>query len=173
MSVSTAGEQGNSESEWPTIADDGLVIAFESSADNLVPNANGGIFVHDDRPTADLSVAKSDSPDPVIKGNELTYTVVVTNNGPGAAITVKLTDSLPADVSLVSVTTTTGSCTEMDRIVTCEFFSLAIGANATVTIVVTPKRTGIITNTVQVTSMSPDPNLANNTDTEDTTITQH
>src|SRR5688500_18014568 len=89
VSVSTAGEQGNSESEWPSISDDGLVIAFESSSDNLVPNANGGIFVHDDRPAADLSVAKSDSPDPAARGAVLTYTVVVTNNGPGSAAAVQ------------------------------------------------------------------------------------
>src|SRR5688572_31907356 len=80
VSVSTAGEEGNSESQWPTISDDGLVTAFQSSADNLVPNANGGIFAHDDRPTADLSVAKSDSADPVSKGAQLTYSIVVTRS---------------------------------------------------------------------------------------------
>ena len=172
VSVSTAGEQGNSESEWPTISDDGLVIAFESSADNLVPNANGGIFVHDDRPAADLSVAKSDSPDPVTKGNELTYTLVVTNNGPGVALMVQLTDSLPADVQFVSVMTIAGSCTEVSGIVTCELGNLANGANATVTIVVTAKKTGNITNAAQVSSMSPDPNQANNTDMEETVVSK-
>src|SRR5688572_29037758 len=80
VSVSTAGEEGNSESQWPSISDDGLVVAFQSSADNLVPNANGGIFAHDDRPAADLSVAKSDSPDPVSKGAQLTYSIVVTRS---------------------------------------------------------------------------------------------
>ena len=75
VSVSTAGEEGNSESQWPSISDDGLVTAFQSSADNLVLNANGGIFVHDDHAAADLSVTKSDSPDPVSKGAALTYSI--------------------------------------------------------------------------------------------------
>jgi hypothetical protein len=34
---------------------------------------------------ADLSVTKTGSPDPVMTGNDLTYTVTVTNNGPDPA----------------------------------------------------------------------------------------
>ena len=172
VSVSTAGEQGNSESEWPSISDDGLVTAFESSSDNLVPNANGGIFVHDDRPSADLSVAKSDSPDPVSKGSQLTYTVSVTNNGPAQATTVTLTDVLPVDVRFVSVTSSAGSCTQASGTINCALGNLTNGANVTVTIVVTPRRAGTITNTAQVSSGSPDTNPANNTDTEETVVTR-
>jgi uncharacterized repeat protein (TIGR01451 family) len=172
VSVSTAGEQGNSESEWPSISDDGLVIAFESSSDNLVPNANGGIFAHDDRPTADLSVAKSDSPDPATKGASLTYSIVVTNNGPGSAADVQLTDSLPATVQFVSATSTAGSCAQTGGTVSCNLGDLNNEASVTVTIVVTPKKAGTITNTAQVSSISPDPNQANNTDTEETTVTR-
>jgi uncharacterized repeat protein (TIGR01451 family) len=170
VSVSTAGELGNSESEWPTISDDGLVTAFESSSDNLVPNANGGIFAHDDRPAADLSVAKSDSPDPATKGASLTYSIVVTNNGPGSAEDVQLTDSLPANVQFVSAASTAGSCAQTDGTVSCNLGDLSNGASVTVTIIVTPKKVGTITNTAQVSSMSPDPNQANNTDTEETTV---
>ncbi|MCI0644217.1 MAG: calcium-binding protein [Chloroflexi bacterium] len=168
VSVSTAGEQGNSESQWPTISDDGLVTMFESSADNLVPNANGGIFAHDDRPAADLSVAKSDSPDPVTKGAALTYSVVVTNNGPAQATGVTLTDQLPLNVRFGSVVTTAGSCTEAAGTITCDLGVLDNGASATVTIIVTPKKLGTITNTAHVSSLQPDPNAANNTDTQAT-----
>jgi uncharacterized repeat protein (TIGR01451 family) len=170
VSVSTAGEQGNSESQWPTISDDGLVTAFQSSSDNLVPNANGGIFVHDDRPAADLSVAKSDSPDPVSKGAQLTYSVVVTNNGPGSAAGVQLIDTLPASVQFVSATSTAGSCTQSGSTVACNLGDVSNGSSVTVTIIVTPKKTGTITDTAQVNSVSPDPNAANNSDTEQTTV---
>lgn len=176
VSVSTSGEQANSESMLPTISDDGLVIAFQSNADNLVPEDTSpttDIFVHDDRPSADLSVMKSDAPDPVSKGSALTYSVVVTNSGPGSAARVQLTDVLPADVQFVSVTSSAGSCAEADGTVTCELGSLTSGANATVTIVVRPKKVGTITNTAQVSSISPDPNLANNADTEDTMVVPH
>ena len=170
VSVSTAGEQGDSESQWPTISDDGLVTAFQSSASNLVQGANGGIFVHDDRPAADLSVTKSDSPDPVTRGAELTYSIVVTNNGPGSAASVQLTDSLPVNVQFVSATSTAGSCAQTGSTVTCNLGDLSSGSSVTVTIIVTPKKAGTITNTAQVTSISPDPNAANNTDTEETTV---
>ena len=39
--------------------------------------------------------------------------------------------------------------------------------------VVKPRILGIITNTVQVTGLQPDPDPANNTDTEDTTVVAH
>src|SRR5919109_3438436 len=152
VSVSTAGVEGNSESQWPSISDDGLVTAFQSSADNLVPGANGGIFVHDDRPAADLSVAKSDSPDPVSKGAQLTYSIVVTNNGPGSASSVQLTDSLPVNVQFVSATSTAGSCTQTGSTVACNLGDLSTSSSITVTITVTPKKAGTITNTAQVNS---------------------
>lgn len=170
VSVSTAGEQGTSESEWPSIADDGLVTTFESSSDNLVPNANGGIFVHDDRPAADLSVVKSDSPDPVSKGTQLTYSIVITNNGPGTATGVQLSDTLPASVQLVSAASTAGSCTQSGSTVACNLGELSNGTSVTVTIIVTPKKAGTLTNTAQVSSSSPDPNTANNTDIEQTIV---
>jgi uncharacterized repeat protein (TIGR01451 family) len=171
VSVSTAGVEGNSESEWPTISDDGLVTAFESSSDNLVPNANGGIFVHDDRPAADLVVTKSDSPDPVRRGGSLTYNVEVTNQGLNPAVAVLLTDQLPANVRFVSVTPS-GSCTQANGTVTCSLGNIVNDRSETITITVTPRRTGTVTNTAQVSSLSPDPNLANNTDSEETVITR-
>jgi uncharacterized repeat protein (TIGR01451 family) len=171
VSVSTAGVEGNSESEWPTISDDGLVTAFESSSDNLVPNANGGIFAHDDRPATDLAVTKSDLPDPVSRGGTLTYSALVTNQGLNPAVAVSLTDQLPANVRFVSVTPS-GNCTEANGTVTCSLGDIPNGDSATIMITVTARRTGTVTNTAQVSSLSPDPNLANNTDSEDTVITR-
>lgn len=170
VSVSTAGEQGNSESINSKISDDGLVVAFQSNSNNLVPNANGGLFLHDDRPPADLSVVKSDSPDPVSRRAQLTYSVVVTNNGPSSAANVQLTDTLPADVEFVSVTATAGSCTQTENTVGCSLGDLSNGSSVTVTIIVTANKVGTLTNTAQVDSISPDPNSANNTDTEETIV---
>jgi uncharacterized repeat protein (TIGR01451 family) len=170
VSVSTAGEQGNSESINPKISDDGLVVAFESNSNNLVPGANGGLFVHDDRPAADLSVVKSDSPDPVTRGAELTYSVVVTNNGPNPAVNVQLTDTLPADVEVVSATATAGSCAQIETAVACSLGDMSSGSSVTVTIIVTAKKDGTLTNTAHVDSISPDPDPANNTDTEETVV---
>jgi len=45
---------------------------------------------------ADLWVTKSDLPDPVRVGEDFTYTIAVTNNGPNDATGVVVTDTLPA-----------------------------------------------------------------------------
>lgn len=175
VSESSAGVEGDARSLVPGISGDGLVVTFSSDASNLVPNDTNfvtDIFVHDDRPAADLSIAKSDSADPVTKGTELTYSVAVTNNGPGLAAGVQLTDSLPATVRFVSATSTAGGCAEADGIVTCDLGDLVNGASATVTIVVKPKKAGIIANTAEVSSISPDPNPADNTDTEETVVSK-
>jgi uncharacterized repeat protein (TIGR01451 family) len=174
ISESTDGMKGNDRSLTSSISGDGLVVAFSSDATNLVLNDTNGvrdIFVHDDRPAADLSVAITDAPDPVAKGANLTYSVVTTNNGTGSAVSVKLIDTLPSTVRFVSATPTTGSCAEPGGTVTCNLGDLANGASATVTISVKPLKAGTITNSAQVSSLSPDPNPANNTTTEQTVVT--
>jgi hypothetical protein len=65
----------------------------------------------------------------------------------------------------------TGSCTRAQDIVTCEPGNLGSGASAGVTIVVTPGRVGTFINSASITGLTPDSNQANNTDTEETTVT--
>ena len=67
--------------------------------------------------SADLSVTSSASPDPIMPGGALTYTIDVMNNGPSTADMI-LTDSLPTGETLVSATPTNGSCTGTS-VVTC------------------------------------------------------
>ena len=52
----------------------------------------------------------SDTPDPLPEGRRLTYTLTVTNAGPGSATVVSLNNTLPTGVTLVSAVTTQGSC---------------------------------------------------------------
>ncbi len=50
VSVSSAGEQGNGESQYPAISADGRFVAFDSYASNLVAgdtNGDADVFVHD------------------------------------------------------------------------------------------------------------------------------
>ena len=83
-----------------------------------------------------------------------------------------VTDVLSEDVRFVSVTSSSGPCAEEDGTITCEVGDLASGDSATVTIVVTARRVGTITNTADVSSVSPDPNQANNTHIEETVVTR-
>jgi len=101
----------------------------------------------------DLSLTKSDSPDPVAVGGRLTYTIQVQNLGPGDATAVVVTDPLSAsDVDFVSATTTSGTCEHKANTVTCSLGQINAGAAATVTIVVEPKKAGTLSNTATVTS---------------------
>ena len=123
---------------------------------------------------ADLEVTKTDAPDPAHVGQNLTYTIGVSNKGPQAAIGVSLNDTLPKNAGFCSVASSQGTCTikPAKRLVTCSLGNLAAGGTATVTIVVKPTSKGVISNTVDVAATSPpDPVTANNRATATTTVT--
>jgi uncharacterized repeat protein (TIGR01451 family) len=121
-------------------------------------------------PSADLALAKADTPDPVLAGQNLTYTITVGNNGPLPATGVTVTDTMPGGVTFVSASASQGSCTGTST-VTCTLGNLATGASATVTVTVRPTAAGPLSNTASVQGNEPDPDTANNTDTETTTVT--
>ena len=113
-------------------------------------------------PPADIGVTKADTPDPVSVGSNLTYTLVVTNHGPGPAPDAQLSDALPPGVTFVSFSTTLGSCSLTSGTVRCSFGTLALGETATVTIVVRVDQAGTIVNTAGVATSVADPNVQNN-----------
>src|SRR5215211_6107359 len=121
---------------------------------------------------SDLSLTKSDSPDPVTEGNQLTFVIEVRNDGPDPAANVVVTDDLSSsDFDLVSTTPSQGNCTTQGgQKVSCALGTLETGATAMVTIVVTAKKAGTVTNTASVTSDVDDPQPANNTATSTTTV---
>lgn len=51
-------------------------------------------------PPPDLIVVKTASPEPVVAGTAVTYTVVMTNQGPSMALTATLTDTLHPSITL-------------------------------------------------------------------------
>ncbi len=118
-------------------------------------------------PQADLSITKADSPDPVHVGDELTYTLTVTNNGPQDATGVTVVDTLPAGVTYVSAS---DICTEAAGVVTCTVGALPVDGVVEFTIVVTADAEGTVTNTANVDGNEFDPVGANNTATTETTI---
>ena len=119
----------------------------------------------------DLSITKTDTPDPVSVGVDLTYSLQAANAGPTAATGVIVTDTLPASVTFVSAVAGQGSCTQAFRKVTCNLGDLGAGGSAGVQIVVQPKKAGTISNTATVVASESDPNPANNSATATTTVT--
>ncbi|MCJ7545846.1 MAG: DUF11 domain-containing protein, partial [Deltaproteobacteria bacterium] len=123
---------------------------------------------------ADLVVAKADSPDPVIAGGNVTYTITVTNNGPNNANTITVTDTLPTNMTYQSVSGSGWSCSQASGVVTCQRGSINSGITApAITLVgrVTGAITGTITNAVTVAAATGDPDTNNNTTTQDTEVT--
>ena len=121
-------------------------------------------------PSTNLSVAKSDTPDPVVLGNNLTYTVTATNNGPCSSPSVTVTDTLPGNVAFVSSTPSQGTCSGTST-VTCPLGTLASGDSETVTIVVTPTLTGTLSNSASVADrQTTDSSTGDNSASESTTV---
>jgi uncharacterized repeat protein (TIGR01451 family) len=126
--------------------------------------------------TANLKITKSDSPDPVRVGSQLTYTLGVENLGPQPATNVTVTDNLPRVVDLVSATGPAGNCAVQGGKVTCAFGTLNPvgvnygGAQATATIVVVPRAAGTIRNTATVKGDQKDPVNGNNKATASTRV---
>ncbi|HEU6445091.1 MAG TPA: DUF11 domain-containing protein, partial [Gaiellaceae bacterium] len=100
---------------------------------------------------------------------QLTYTIVVGNNGPDAATQVTLADPLPVGTTFVSVSTTQGSCTG-GAVITCNLGTIPKGGTVTITLVVTARQSGVITNTVTVVGKEPESNTANNQATATTRV---
>jgi len=121
--------------------------------------------------SADLAVMKSDSPDPVLAGSTLTYTVQVTNSGPSDAVNVVVTDTLPVGVTFES---TSGCNEDPDGLPTCTLGGLAVGASTSylITVSVDAETVGTITNTATVSADTPDGDTGNNSDSEDTLVIQ-
>jgi uncharacterized repeat protein (TIGR01451 family) len=123
--------------------------------------------------SADLAVTAS-GPSSVTAGTNATYTITVTNNGPNTAQSVVLTDTLPTGSSFVSITPAAGnpdsfSFTQSGGTVTGTVGSMAAGSSDSFTLVVSaPSNLGNGANfsdSVSVSSATPDPNTANNSAT--------
>ncbi|WP_454063857.1 S8 family serine peptidase [Candidatus Nitrospira salsa] len=110
---------------------------------------------------ADLGVQVVVSPEMVKVDDTLTYSVTITNHGPGEATGVMLMNTLPQEVELISKEFNHGTCTE-DSVVTCDVSPLPNGFHARLTMVVKTDMAGSITNHTEVKGDLPDENMSNN-----------
>ncbi|MEO8276656.1 MAG: ExeM/NucH family extracellular endonuclease [Thermoanaerobaculia bacterium] len=123
--------------------------------------------------SADLSLANADTPDPVIAGNNLTYTLTAQNLGPNSATTAAVADTLPAGTTFVSLASPGGwSCTTPSvggtGSVSCTNASFAVGSAVfTLVVKVAPSVTSgtVISNPASTSSSTADPSAGNNDST--------
>ena len=153
--INVATVTGHDDDEQPLTAHDDATVTITPAP--VVPKL------------IDLYVTKTDLPDPVQLNGQLTYTIVVGNNGPDAATQVTLADPLPVGTSFVSVSTTQGTCTG-GVLISCDLGTVPAGSTVTITLVVTALESGVLTNTVTVVGKEPEPNTANNTATARTLV---
>src|SRR6266851_2331272 len=117
--------------------------------------------------STDLAITLSHTPDPVTIGQNITFTSTITNNGPNAATGVTFYPTqVPNSTILlfktrVSTTSSVGTCDTNEY---CFLGTLASGASATVTLVVStaPGQEGIQTVSVGVGGNESDSNPSNN-----------
>ena len=131
------------------------VTAADQADSDSTPNNN--VTAEDDQaaaavtpPIADLSVTKTvDDATPGL-GQNVTFTITLNNAGPDDATNVTLSDTLPADMTLVSSTPSQGGYDTNTGIWTVG--SVANGATASLQLVATVDTTGVKTNTAEVTA---------------------
>jgi uncharacterized repeat protein (TIGR01451 family) len=95
---------------------------------------------------ADLAITMT-SPATVNAGAFVTFAMTVTNNGPGDAALVTLTDSLPG--AFQSSTNSQGICTHTGSVFTCNLGAMKAGSLATVSVTVVSSNTAL-TNSASV-----------------------
>ena len=153
-------------------------IAEVSAADQYDPDSdsgNGGGSGEDDDDdsrivitNADLAVSKTvDITNPIVNNN-VTFTMTVTNNGPGFASNIELEETLPSGYEYISHTVSVGTYDELSG--AWNIAMLANNASSTLTIVVKVEESGDYENTISIIGADqPDQDTSNNSVSKSTT----
>lgn len=147
------------------------VCVVQTTTDD--PNPIGPGECEDDgvivEPAADIEISKSSTPNPVLAGQPLTYSIAIENHGPQAADDFLVTDTLPAGVVFQSVSAEAPLiCSEASGTVSCSASSLPTGRYRVDVVVRAPTEPGPITNTCVIATPTGDPNPPQAGDCEDT-----
>ncbi len=114
---------------------------------------------------SDLFVTVMDSPDPVVAGNNLIYTILVATNGPNNATDPTVTVNLPASLTVVTVPP---GCTPAGTVINCSFPGATLSPGDTLTLTIETKvassgaQGAVITSAVLVDATEADQDLTNN-----------
>ncbi|WP_027006214.1 DUF11 domain-containing protein [Conexibacter woesei] len=114
--------------------------------------------------SVDVAVRKVADPARIAAGDPTSFVLVVTNNGPGDARNVILTDQLPPKLGVTAVRPATGSCTQAIASVRCALGPLAAGASTQITVDTRSApgtAAGTVRNAAVVTTSDPDTDPSN------------
>jgi uncharacterized repeat protein (TIGR01451 family) len=156
-----------------------LTVAAGTGYNVAAPSSATGTILNDDAIDVEIT-AKTDAPDPVCVGSNITYTIGFRNNSSAAAINALVSDPIPANTTFVSATLPAGwsraDAVPVGGTGTLLFTnpSAAGGSTASFTVVVKVNAgtTGgtIISNTATASSDAPDNVPGNNSKTATTTV---
>ncbi|MCB1635779.1 MAG: DUF11 domain-containing protein, partial [Xanthomonadales bacterium] len=153
---SVAGVFAGTNFEQVVILSDNFQLTDVGNFDNLLIDT-------DFQDNADVALTKTvAAPAAPTVGDTVTYTLAASNAGPGDAMNVVVTDTLPANLTYVS---NTCGAAVAGQVVTWTIGVLANGANASCDVVTTINNFGPINNSAAITSDTMDPNAANNSAT--------
>ena len=148
-----------------TITNTAVVSGSQPDPNTANNTASASINILPDPTVADLMVSKTVDNATPTEGQLFTYTIKITNNGPGAATGVKLTDLQPAGITFTTITPSQGTYTLLSGL--WDVGNLTASGTAKLTIQANANGgTGgqTITNTASISAANQtDPNTANNT----------
>lgn len=160
----------NSAAEGSQISNTVTVTTDTVDPDPSCPGCTAGPYSVESKSDVAVSISGSST---AYAGEEATYTITVTNNGPSVAGGTHVSSILPAGMTGVSASWAGGTCT-FDPLLSCDLGSLAVGEIVTITLttklassVVAPT---VLTVPVSVSTSSNDFDSTNNADSTDTTV---
>ncbi|MBY4897841.1 SdrD B-like domain-containing protein [Cupriavidus sp. AU9028] len=157
------------------------VAATTATIETDTTNNSAFVLANVSNPAIDLLVNKSDSVDPVAIGDEVVYSVVVTNNGPSHAENVQVKDTLPPTrlrflgmTAPSGATCTTPAINSIGGDIDCSLGMMPAGTSQTLLVRMQGESKGTATNSVALNSSEiaagADVNAGNNSTIETTSV---
>jgi hypothetical protein len=178
---STATVTVNPTADMTSEADETVILTVTAGTGYNVgtPSSATGTILNDDAVDVEIT-AKTDTPDPVCVGQNITYTIGFRNNSSGAAPNATVSDTIPANTTFVSATLP-GGWSRTDSVVaggtgTLIFTNPSVAGGATASFTVVVKINAgtlggtVISNTATASSDTPDDVPGNNSKTALTTV---
>ncbi|MCE9632008.1 MAG: DUF11 domain-containing protein, partial [Planctomycetia bacterium] len=165
-----------------TLIENTAVVSYRGRTSGLSLTAIDSANIPAPPTAANLAVTKTDGTSQYVPGTQLTYTIVVTNNGPSDLLesaTARVVDTMPAEFASATWTVAYSAGSSFSNPTSGSgdidvALNLLDGGTATFTVVaaVRPEATGNLSNTVTVTGPAdyPDADLSDNTATDTNTL---
>jgi predicted extracellular nuclease len=162
ITITVNGDTGFEPNETLTVT-----LSSPSANASINDGTATGTINNDDTGSVVLNASMVINPPSPEVGQQFTKTITVANAGPDSATNVTVTDDLPAGLTLISATSSQGTCNAVDPVV-CNLGTILANGQATVTITVSATTNGSFTNTATIASDQTGP--AGTTDSETFTV---